>query len=76
MNDHAYWKYEFTYEYAGKSQRELKSELSELLVASVRRKASAKKPIVLSLSVGYDVAGVLAVKSGVEKYRYIFLWFE
>ena len=61
MNDQAYWKYEFTYEYAGKSQRELKRELSELLVAGVRRKASPKRPIVLSLSVGYDVAGVLAV---------------
>jgi asparagine synthase (glutamine-hydrolysing) len=59
--DHAYWKYEFTYEYAGKSEQELKCELSELLVTSVRRKASAETPIVLSLSVGYDVSGILAI---------------
>jgi hypothetical protein len=56
-----YWKYEFTNEYNNKNINELQSELSELLIESVRTRLVSSDDIFLSLSAGYDATSILGI---------------
>lgn len=56
-----YWFYEFTKSYTDVDEKKLRSELSELLVESVRTRLYDRPRIFLSLSAGYDSSGILAI---------------
>ncbi|MDD5705960.1 MAG: asparagine synthase-related protein, partial [Kiritimatiellae bacterium] len=53
-----YWCPRFTDDDTRCNRADAKRELSELLVASVRRCDPGEQPLHISLSVGYDVAGI------------------
>jgi hypothetical protein len=56
-----YWRIWFTDEFAGKSEDELKAELSGLLIDAVRRSIPGNSPILVSLSKGHDITGILGI---------------
>jgi hypothetical protein len=58
---HVYWRYILDDSYAGRSGDDLKTEMEGLLVESVRNSLPAKRPIIFSLSKGYDVSGILGI---------------
>lgn len=56
-----YWSYEFTNSDPDINEKELRAELSELLVESVKIRLNGNPKVFLSLSAGYDSAGILGI---------------
>lgn len=56
-----YWSYEFTNPHSSINEKELRAELSELLVESVKIRLNGNPKVFLSLSAGYDSAGILGI---------------
>ena len=61
-----YWSYQFLNSYAGVSEKELRAELAELIVESVRLRLRNDPKVFLSLSGGYDASGLLGVLSSLK----------
>ncbi len=53
-----YWRLVFTDEYAGRDRAVVRDELQELLLETIRQTLPTDEEIVLSLSAGYDAAGI------------------
>ena len=64
-----YWSYEFTNSDPEINEKELRAELSELLVESVRIRLQDNPKVFLSLSGGYDSTGVLGILGSKLKVR-------
>jgi len=56
-----YWSYEFTKPHSSINEKELRAELSELLVESVKIRLKDNPKVFLSLSAGYDSTGILGI---------------
>lgn len=61
-----YWSYEFNNSYSNVSERELRDELSELLIQSIKIRLKDDPRVFLSLSGGYDSATILGILSELE----------
>ena len=61
FNAERYWSYEFINSYTEADEKKLISELSELLVESVRIRLHNNPRVFVSVSGGYDSAGILGI---------------